>query len=122
MKYLFTILIAFITVIGVSAFTGDYDKSPPVRAVVSLSDNSYEVITVNVIHAELDQSGDNKTTDNDLKYFAVVPHTEITLPVISKQRVRWDSSAIFYTSIKNLPARENRPTLINSRSCIELNC
>jgi hypothetical protein len=58
MKYLFTILMALVIVTGAFAFGGEYEKSPPVRELVSPSTLSYDVIAI-AIDAEYIQAGDN---------------------------------------------------------------
>lgn len=119
MKKLFMLLFSLTIVIGVSAFSGVHEKSPPVPTeLVSAND---AIISVTLATAELKQDITNEAV-NYLNLEAVIPYTEFNLVAPENHRVRWQHPSSYLTSINNEQQAKVKPTLRLNRSCLELNC
>lgn len=119
MKYLFMLLFSLAIVTGVTAFTGDNDKSPPVPTeLVSAND---AIISVELATAELKQDITNEAKSH-LIFEAVMPYTEINLVATVNQRVRWQDHLLNDKANKTTQPARVKPTLQKNRSCLELNC
>lgn len=119
MKYLFMLLFSLAIVVGATAFTGEYEKSPPaVPTVVVVADDA--IVGVALATAEFRQ---DITTEagSYLTFEAVIPYSEYNLVASLKQRVRWQDPSLYLTSIKREQLTKVKPT-VNNRSCLEFNC
>lgn len=119
MKFLFMLLFSLAIVVGATAFTGEYEKSPPaVPTVVVVADDA--IVGVALATAEFRQ---DITTEagSHLTFEAVIPYTEFNFIAPENGRVRWQHYSLDDKLAKSKQPFNVKPTLRN-RSCLELNC